>query len=143
MIDTNLKRLRKTYKYTQEEVAENIGVSRQAVAKWENGETIPDINHCIALAELYNLTLDDLVNRPGGQKDAGSPSKGKHVFGTVKVGDRGQIVIPKRAREIFNICPCDILFVLGDEAQGIALAKHDDLMHFAEAVFKAKEMKED
>ncbi|MDD4714671.1 MAG: AbrB/MazE/SpoVT family DNA-binding domain-containing protein, partial [Candidatus Absconditabacteria bacterium] len=41
--------------------------------------------------------------------------EGKHVFGTVKVGERGQIVIPKKAREIFNICPQDSLLVLGDQ----------------------------
>ena len=53
MINMNLKKLRKKFRYTQEEVAEKIGVSRQAVAKWENGETVPDINNCIALAEFY------------------------------------------------------------------------------------------
>lgn len=46
MISTNLKNLRKKYKYTQEGIADKIGVSRQAVAKWENGETVPDINNC-------------------------------------------------------------------------------------------------
>ena len=49
-----------------------------------------------------------------------SMPKGKHIFGTVKVGERGQIVIPKEAREIFDINPGDTLLVLGDEEQGIA-----------------------
>jgi len=44
--------MRKLHRLTQEEVAEKIGVSRQAVAKWENGETVPDIQNCLALAEL-------------------------------------------------------------------------------------------
>ena len=47
--------------------------------------------------------------------------KGKHMFGSVKVGERGQIVIPKEARDIFGIKAGDILFVLGDETRGIAL----------------------
>ena len=47
-----------------------------------------------------------------------SMPKGKHIFGTVKVGERGQIVIPKEAREIFDINPGDTLLVLGDEEQG-------------------------
>ena len=51
--------------------------------------------------------------------------KGKHIFGTVKVGERGQIVIPKEAREIFDINPGDTLLVLGDEEQGIAVVKAD------------------
>ena len=51
--------------------------------------------------------------------------KGKHIFGTVKVGEKGQIVIPKDAREIFNIQPGDSLVVLGDEATGLAIIKND------------------
>lgn len=138
----NLKELRKAHRYTQKEVAEKISVSRQAVAKWENGETVPDINNCIALAELYGVTLDDLVNHSKQKNGIGIQPEGKHVFGTVKVGERGQIVIPKKAREIFNICPQDSLLVLGDEAQGIALVKQDKFMHFVEAAYKAKECKE-
>ncbi len=46
--------------------------------------------------------------------------KGKHAW-TVKVGEKGQIVIPKEARELFKIKPGDTLLVLGDEKQGIAI----------------------
>lgn len=49
--------------------------------------------------------------------------KGKHIFGMVKVGEKGQIVIPKEARDIFNIKPGDDLLVVGDEKKGIAIAK--------------------
>ncbi|AWW27406.1 helix-turn-helix domain-containing protein [Acetobacterium carbinolicum] len=117
MISLNLQTLRKAHRYTQEDVAEKITVSRQSVAKWENGESLPDMNKCIALAELYNISLDTLVN---GTETAGVPlpPKGKHVFGTVIVGERGQIVIPKKAREIFQINSGDSLMILGDENQG-------------------------
>ena len=54
-----------------------------------------------------------------------SDHKGKHIFGTVRVGERGQIVIPKKAREIFSIQPGDTLLVLGDEKRGIAIVKAD------------------
>ena len=121
MINMNLQLLRKQHQYTQEEVAEKIAVSRQAVAKWENGESLPDMNKCIALAQLYQISLDTLVN---GSETAGLPlpPRGKHVFGTVTVGERGQIVIPKKAREIFQISPGDSLLILGDENQdGLAL----------------------
>ena len=47
---------------------------------------------------------------------------GKYIFGVVKVGERGQIVIPKEAREQYDIKPCDSLMVLGDD-KGIALLK--------------------
>jgi AbrB family looped-hinge helix DNA binding protein len=69
--------------------------------------------------------------------------KGKHIFGMVKVGEKGQIVIPKDARTIFNIKSGDSLLVFGDEDQGIALVKSEGFLQFAEAIFNAKEYKED
>ena len=65
--------------------------------------------------------------------------KGKHIFGTVKVGEKGQIVIPKEAREIFGIQPGDSLVVLGDEATGLAIIKNDVfLAQVAGAIFQRK-----
>lgn len=57
--------------------------------------------------------------------------KGKYIFGMVKVGERGQVVIPKEAREKFDIKPGDSLLVLGDEEKGIALVKADLMKSFA------------
>ncbi|MEA4970731.1 MAG: AbrB/MazE/SpoVT family DNA-binding domain-containing protein [Candidatus Pelethousia sp.] len=57
--------------------------------------------------------------------------QGKHIFGTVKVGERGQIVIPKEARELFNIQPGDTLLVLGDEKRGLAISKADVMKEIA------------
>lgn len=65
-----------------------------------------------------------------------SMPKGKHIFGTVKVGERGQIVIPKEAREIFNINPGDTLLVLGDEEQGLAITKADAMKEVAIKILK-------
>lgn len=62
--------------------------------------------------------------------------KGKHIFGTVKVGERGQIVIPKEAREIFNIHAGDTLLVLGDEEKGIAVTKTDAIEEFAVKILR-------
>ena len=62
--------------------------------------------------------------------------KGKHIFGTVKVGERGQIVIPKEARELFNINAGDTLLVLGDEEQGLAIAKADVIKEVAVKILK-------
>ena len=58
----------------------------------------------------------------------GIPPKGKHIFGLVKVGEKGQIVIPAKARTIFHIKPGDNLIVIGDESQGIALLKEENLL---------------
>ncbi|WP_334293870.1 AbrB/MazE/SpoVT family DNA-binding domain-containing protein [Romboutsia maritimum] len=58
------------------------------------------------------------------------PPKGKHFFGAVVVGERGQIVIPKEARELFNIKAGDKLLILGDEEKGIAIVHQRDLLNF-------------
>lgn len=69
--------------------------------------------------------------------------KGKHIFGTVRVGEKGQIVIPKEARDIFDIKPGDTLLVLGDEAQGIAIVKNEIFKQFAYDILKAQEKGDD
>lgn len=61
--------------------------------------------------------------------------KGHYIFGTVKVGERGQIVIPKEARQVFDIKAGDTLIVLGDEKWGIAVTKADVLEKHAMEVF--------
>lgn len=52
---------------------------------------------------------------------------GKYVFGIVKVGERGQIVIPQKARKVFNISSGDQLLIIGDIHQGIGIMKVDEL----------------
>ena len=131
LIFQNLSALRQYHKYSQEEVAEKVGVSRQAVAKWESGETVPDILNCNALAELYDVSLDSLIHYDHEKEHMPIPPKGKHLFGTVKVGDRGQIVLPKKARDLFRIKQGDLLVVLGDEnpeTAGIALVPGDTIL---------------
>jgi len=64
--------------------------------------------------------------------------KGKYVFGTAKVGEKGQIVIPKEAREIFNIKPGDNLLILGDEASGIVITKTDVINDVAVKILKGE-----
>lgn len=125
MLKENISMLRSVNGYSQEEVAEKIGVSRQAYAKWEKGETVPDVERCKKLAELYGVTIDSLVNfsEKIGTTILTPGPKGKHIFGTTKINDRGQVVIPKKARELFGINNGDSLVVLVDEAEGIALIK--------------------
>lgn len=121
MINMNIKRLRTQHQDSQEMLAEKIGVSRQVIAKWEKGDSSPSIKFCVKLAELYDVTLDDLVHFNEEENDLTIPPKGKHVFGAASVGERGQIVIPKKAREIFNIKPDDTLIIVGDEERGLAI----------------------
>lgn len=137
-IARNLATLRQLNRYSQEDVAEQIGVSRQTVAKWEAGESIPDIINCDALAQLYNVELNDLIHHNQEETGLNIPPKGKHIFGTVRVGERGQIVLPKETRDLFKIKPGDRLVVLGDESQehpGIALMKEEFFLGMVQ-VFK-------
>ena len=122
---------------TQEQLAEAVGVSRQTVAKWESGETSPDLEHAAALAESLGTTLDMLVSFDDGGVGIAAPPRGKHLFGNVRVGERGQVVIPKEARDLFGIKPGDRLVVLGEEGQGLALVKEADFMAGVEAVMAA------
>ena len=128
MLKENITALRSLNGYSQEEVAEKIGVSRQAYAKWEKGETLPDIERCQKIASLYGVTLDSLVNfsEKVGKTAAFPGPKGRHIFGTTKINERGQIVIPKKARDLFSIKNGDDLVVLGDEERGIAIVKADE-----------------
>lgn len=112
-----LKMFRKKNGFTQEEIAEKLGVSRQAVAKWERGETIPDIESCIKLADLYNTSVDILVRNIREETDG----DGKYVFGCSKMNSNGQITLPVKCREIFNLKPGDNILILGDENKGMAI----------------------
>lgn len=128
----NLVELRKYHNYSQEELAEMLGVSRQTLSKYETGESLPDIEKCKLLADAFSVTMDDLISYEKEKNDnlgLGIPPKGKHIFGMVKVGEKGQIVIPAKARKIFDIQPGDNLIVLGDEGQGIALIKEKGLLN--------------
>ena len=60
---------------------------------------------------------------------------------TTKVTSKGQIVIPKEAREVFGIKYGDTLLLLGDKSKGLAIAKYDDYIKFVEEIFKAGEQK--
>lgn len=64
---------------------------------------------------------------------------GRQIFGTAKVGERGQIVIPKDAREFFGIRPGDTLLVLGDEKNGLLVTKPEVLHDVAKQIFDTLE----
>ena len=125
MLAENLALLRKIRGLSQEDVAEAVGISRQSYSKWELGQTLPDIEKCARLAGFYGVSIDALVcqNEQVGHTKVAPAPIGKHLWGTVPMGAKGQIVIPKAARETFGLKEGDRLVVLGDEDQGIALVK--------------------
>ena len=139
MFRDNLVHLRKLNRMTQEDVAEKVGVTRQAIAKWESGETVPDLDKCRLLADVFGVSLDDLAKYKAEENlGLDLPPKGKHLFGIVTVGDKGQIVIPAKARKLFDISAGDQLVVLGDEGQGMAIIKAQSFLAMADAVRNMK-----
>ena len=135
MFSDNLVQMRKLHHMTQEDLAEKVGVTRQAVAKWESGESVPDLEKSRLLAQTLEVSLDELVNHePDDNLGLGLAPKGNHLFGIVTVGDKGQIVIPAKARKLFNISTGDNLVVLGDENQGMAILKEEYFLQIANAI---------
>lgn len=120
-INENLRNLRMRERYSMEDIAEIIGVSRQSVAKWESGESLPDIEKCVKLAKLYKVTLDVLVS-DAVDITVDDEENGKYFFGAMTVHD-GRIELAEKARKIFNINDGDILLLLGDKKKGMALVK--------------------
>ena len=122
MLKDNLAMLRNINGYSQEQIAEKIGISRQAYAKWESGATTPDIEKAAKLAEVYGITIDGLLKNESidGVGTVPPAPVGKNIWGTVTLGDRGQIVIPKSARDHLGMKGGERYIVASDDI-GIAL----------------------
>ena len=78
----------------------------------------------------------------GGKHILGK-GKSRRVFGTAKVGDRGQIVIPKEARDLFRIQPGDTLLILGEEDTGLIVSKPEVLSDIANKLFETVRKEEE
>jgi len=127
MISSNLRMLRSNSNYSLENVAEIVGVSRQTIAKWESGETYPDIENCVKLSALFKVSLDAFVKEPIQLMDNEPNDKGQYMFGIVKVAENGAIPLPEKAKQLMNIMPGDRMLLLGDKRQGIAVVKCDGI----------------
>lgn len=125
-IAKNLVFLRKSHQYTIEEVADKVNVSRQAIAKWESGNSVPDLTNCAALADLYDISVDDLIFSTG-KKATDLPPKGKQVFGTVIVQKDGTIKLPVAAVESYKFIQGTKLALLGNEI-GLALIPEKEFL---------------
>ncbi|MBQ9890214.1 MAG: helix-turn-helix domain-containing protein [Firmicutes bacterium] len=136
MFKDNLISLRKMNRMSQEELAERIGVTRQTLSKYETGESLPDIEKSRAIADAFGISLDELVNADDRMLLPGSTPKGKYIFGVVKVGDKGQIVLPVKARRVFGINPGDSVVVLGADGQGIAIIKEQGFLDMVSEIRK-------
>ena len=113
MISDNIAHLRKKHRWTQEVLANMVGVSRQTIAKWESSGGNPDISSCSRLAQVFDVAIDDLVN--GDASFAAMLDRpGKYIFGTVVIDQDGRVALPVRARRVFGMRPGDKLLLIGD-----------------------------
>lgn len=133
MLSDVLKNLRTINKLTQEDLADSLNVTRQTIAKWEKGEAVPDIFALKKMCEMYQVSIDDLLE--SDKKDAKSiRPKDKFFFGVVEIKENGDITIPKEALLIFNFKTGDKLAVFGDLNQGLALVDAKVVTQFAKDV---------
>lgn len=91
------------------------------------------------------MELDDLIHHDPDKTNISIAPKGKHIFGAVRVGERGQIVLPKQARDLFKIKSGDLLVVLGDESlehPGLALMKEEFFLEITQMFKTALHMAE-
>ena len=123
MLRDNLLMLRSIHGFSQEEIAGKIGISRQAYAKWESGATVPDVEKCARLAQVYGTTVDSLLKTEEAHDGRLLPPapKGKNMWGTVTMNDRGQVVIPKATRDHFEFCAGQRFVLLSDDDEGLVL----------------------
>ncbi|MFC6316375.1 helix-turn-helix domain-containing protein [Lapidilactobacillus achengensis] len=119
-IAANIRSLRQRKQWSQEFVAERLNVSRQAFAKWESGASLPDINRCLALANLFGVDLNALVTYD--EENTGVPigPPGKHIFGVVTLDDQHQVTLPATACTTLGLTPGTQLMLLGDSNPGTA-----------------------
>lgn len=139
MLHENLLQYRKMLRLSQEEIAERLGVSRQAYAKWEAGSTTPELKYCRMLAALFEITLDALVEERDLRRD-GPP--GKYVLGVVAVDNTDCIRLPEKAMLLFGLRPGDRLLLLGDEKQGLAMVPYSMYEQFAQTIIDAGAVEE-
>ena len=87
-IANRLVEMRKAKGLSQEALAEQLGISRQAVSKWERAESSPDTSNLIMLAKLYDVSLDELLNTDQEGFESGEPLKGNENFSGKTSGEK-------------------------------------------------------
>lgn len=95
-LGTKLADLRKRNGFSQEALAEKMGVSRQAVSKWERGESTPDTDTLIELANLYSVSLDVLVGNKSSDTE-------KNTTKNKKSPDKGNALYPGLSSKLFKL----------------------------------------
>ena len=86
MLSEKIYALRRKSGLSQEQLAEKIGVSRQAISKWEGGLSTPELDKLKALSEYFNITVDELVGGKTDTADSAKPNEPVQTGGRVGIG---------------------------------------------------------
>ena len=113
--------LRRWYRYSQEDLGDIAGVARQTVAKWENGDSIPDVMTVKNLADRFGMTVDELLRFHEKVKNITPGRKDRYIYGKITVGHGGKITLSKEVCATLDIKPGDEMLVLGDIERGVEL----------------------
>lgn len=126
----NLKMLRKQAGMSQEQLAEKIGVSRQAVTKWETGAGIPDIENIMAISTLFDISIDDLLSNESGSKKL---PETEYLYESVTEYD-----IDESKRYDMKLGGAKRLVLVGDEGEKIRVSLGSNTFSALQNDFKVK-----
>lgn len=126
----NLKMLRKQAGMSQEQLAEKIGVSRQAVTKWETGAGIPDIENIMAISTLFDISIDDLLSNESGSKKL---PETEYLYESVTEYD-----IDESKRYDMKLGGAKQLVLVGDEGEKIRVSLGSNTFSALQNDFKVK-----
>ena len=93
--------LRREQGWSQEELAIRLGVSRQAVSKWERAEASPDTDNLIALARLYGISLDQLLLQAPTQGESGQAREDREVFAAAEAWEAGEERLKNQRKKVW------------------------------------------
>ena len=100
-IADRLVALRREQGWSQEELAIRLGVSRQAVSKWERAEASPDTDNLIALARLYGISLDQLLLQAPTQGESGQAREDREVFAAAEAWEAGEERLKNQRKKVW------------------------------------------
>lgn len=104
-----LKNLRKENKFSQEQLAEKLNISRQSISKWEQGTSTPDIENFAKLAQLYNVSVDSLIN---GEPETQAKPEVQLPLSSVTVTDEEKNPKPKKKKRSWFFISYPIITVI-------------------------------
>lgn len=97
----NLRRLRTDHDYTQTQIGDKLNISRQAYSNYETGKRIPDLDILIRIADIYHVTLEQLILQPCSGTGVINQNSGPYYIG-MEVADAGTIYLTKEEVELLS-----------------------------------------